>query len=79
MLDDVLHNQCVQDTDVDQAMAVEVDQAMAVEVDQAMAEDTVETDQLETNTKEEVVHVHHMEDKVEIQRRSGSLTLKDKD
>ena len=79
MLDDVLHNQCVQDMDVDQVMAVEVDQVMAVAEDQVMAGDVVETDRLEINTKEEVVDVHHMEDKVEIQRKNGSLTLKDKD
>jgi len=79
MLDDVLHNQCVQDMDVDQVMAEEVDQVMAGVEDQVMVEDAVEMDLPETNTKEEVVHVHRMEDKVEIQRRSGSLTLKDKD
>ena len=39
----------------------------------------VEPVQLETNTKEEVVDVHHMEDRVATVRRSGSLTLKDKD
>ena len=56
--------------DVDQVMVVEVDQVMVVEV---------ETVQLETNTKEEVAHEHHMEDKVATVRRSGNLTLKDKD
>ena len=65
--------------DVDQVMVVEIDQVMVVVEDQAMVVDVVETDQLGINTKEEVVDVHHMEDKVEIQRRSGSLTLKDKD
>jgi len=80
MLDDVLHNQCVQDTDVDQVMVVEVDQVMVVvEVDQVMVVVEVETVQLEINTKEEVVHEHHTEDKVAITRRSGNLTLKDKD
>ena len=64
--------------DADQVMVVETDQVMVVE-DQVMVVDAVEMDQLETNTKEEVVHVHLMEDKVEIQRRSGSLTLKEKD
>ena len=73
MLDDVLHNQCVQVMDVDQVMAEEVDQVMAVVEDQVMAVDAVEMDQQETNTKEEAVHVHPTEDKVEIQRKSGSL------
>jgi len=50
-----------------------------VEVDQVMVVVEVETVQLETNTKEEVVHEHHMEDKVATVRRSGNLTLKDKD
>ena len=79
MLDDVLHNQCVQDMDVDQVMVEEVDQVMVVVEDQVMVVDVVEMDLQGINTKEEVVDVHHMEDKVEIQRRSGSLTLKDKD
>ena len=88
MLDDVLHNQCVQDTDVDQVMAVaEIDQVMAVAEDQVMAVedqvmvavDIVETDLPETNTKEEEVHAHHMEDKTAIVKRNGNLTLKDKD
>ena len=73
MWDDALHNRCVQDMDVDQITVVEVDQVTVVEVDQVTVADVVEMDQLETNTKEEVVHVHHMEDKVEIQRKSGSL------
>ena len=64
--------------DVDQVMVVEVDQVMVVEVDQVMVVE-VETVQLETNTKEEVVDVHHMEDRVATVRRSGNLTLKDKD
>ena len=64
---------------VDQVMAAEVDQVMAGVEDQVMAVDVVEMDLQGINTKEEVVDVHHMEDKVEIQRRSGSLTLKDKD
>jgi len=50
-----------------------------VEVDQVMVVVEVETVQLETNTKEEVAHEHHMEDKVATVRRSGNLTLKDKD
>ena len=78
MWDDVLHNQCVQDTDVDQVMVVEVDQVMVVEVDQVMVVE-VETVQLEINTKDEAVQEHHTEDKVAIIRRSGNLTLKDKD
>ena len=66
--------------DVDQVMVVEADQVMvAVEVDQVMVVVEVETVQLETNTKEEVVDVHHMEDRVATVRRSGNLTLKDKD
>ncbi len=65
--------------DVDQVMVVEVDQVMVVEVDQVMVVVEVETVQLETNTKEEVAHEHHMEDKVATVRRSGNLTLKDKD
>ena len=79
MLDDVSHNQCVQDTDVDQVMGVEIDQVMAVEEDQAMAVDIVKMDLPEINTKEETVHAHHMEDKTVIAKRSGNLTLKDKD
>ena len=71
MLDDVLHNQCVK--------VMDVDQVMAEEVDQVMAEVEVETVQLETNTRKEVVDVHHMEDRVATVRRSGNLTLKDKD
>ena len=71
MLDDVLHNLCVQDTDVDQVMAVAEDQVMAV------AE--IEMDLPEINTKEEAVHAHHMEDKTAIVKRNGNLTLKDKD
>ena len=65
--------------DVDQVMVVEVDQVMVVEVDQVMVAVEVETVQLETNTKEEVVHEHHMEDRVATVRRSGNLTLKDMD
>ena len=81
MLDDVLHNQCVQDMDVDQVMAVVVDdQVMGAEDEQIMAVvDIAEMDLLETNTKEEVVHVQHTEDKIAIPTRSGNLTLKDKD
>jgi len=80
MWENVLHNQCVQDMDVDQAMAEEEDQAMAeVAVDQAMAEDVAEMDLLEINTKEGVVHGHHTEDKTAITKRNGNLTLKDKD
>ena len=70
MLDDVLHNQCVQDMDVDQVMVAE---------DQAMVADVAEMDLPETNTSEEVVHVHHTEDKTVITKRNGNLTLKDKD
>jgi len=79
MLDDVLHNQCVQDTDVDQVMAVAEDQAMVVEEDQVMAAGIVEMDLQEINIKEKEVHVHHTEDKIVTQRKSGNLTLKDKD
>ena len=80
MLDDVLHNQCVQDTDVDQVMAVaEIDQVMAVAEDQVMAVAEIEMDLPEINTKEEAVHAHHMEDKTAIVKRNGNLTLKDKD
>ena len=78
MWDDVLHNQWVPDTVVDQVMVVEVDQVMVVEVDQVMVVE-VETVQLEINTKDEAVQEHHTEDKAETQRRSGNLTLKDKD
>jgi len=52
---------------------------MAVEEDQAMAVDIVKMDLPEINTKEETVHAHHMEDKTVIAKRSGNLTLKDKD
>ena len=65
--------------DVDQVMVAEVDQVMVAVEDQVMVADVVEMDLQGINTKEEVVDVHHMEDKVEIQRRSGSLTLKEKD
>ena len=58
---------------------MDVDQVMVVEADQVKAVVEVETVQLETNTKEEVVDVHHMEDRVATVRRSGNLTLKDKD
>ena len=78
MLEDVLHNQCGQDMDVDQVMVVEVDQVMVVEVDQVMVVE-VEMVQLEINTKDEVVQEHHTVDKVEITKESGNLTLKDKD
>ena len=79
MLDDVSHNQCVQDMDVDRVTAeVAEDQAMVAE-DQAMVADVTEMDPLETNTNEEVVHVHHTEDKTVITKRNGNLTLKDKD
>jgi len=74
MWDGVLHNQCVQDTDADQVMGeAEEDQVMAVMVD------VVEMDQLETNTREKEVYARHMEDKIEIQRKSGNLTLKEMD
>ena len=73
MLEDVLHNQCGQDMDEDQVMVAEVDRVMVAVEDQVMVVDVVETDQQETNTKEEAVHVHPTEDKVEIQRKSGSL------
>ena len=72
MLDDVLHNQCVQDMEEDQVTVAEEDQV-------TVAVDIVETDLPETNTKEEEVHAHHMEDKTAIPKRSGNLTLKDKD
>jgi len=59
---------------------VEDDQVMVVvEDDQVMVVDIVETDLLEINTKEEVVHVQHTEDKTAIPTRNGNLTLKDKD
>ena len=74
MWDDVLHNQCVQDMEDDQVMVA------VVEDDQVMvAVDIAETDRLEINTREEVVHVHHTEDKTAIPTRNGNLTLKDKD
>ena len=79
MLDDVLHSQCVQDMEDDQVMVVEDDQVMVVEDDQVMVVDIAETDLLEINTKEEVVHVQHTEDKTAIPTRNGNLTLKDKD
>ena len=80
MLDDVLHNQCVQDMEDDQVIVVEDDQVMVVvEDDQVMVVDIAETDLLEINTKEEVVHVQHTEDKTAIPTRNGNLTLKDKD
>ncbi len=69
--DDVLHNQCVQGMDVDQVMVAEIDQVMVAE-DQVMVADVVEMVQQGTNTREEVVHVHHMEDKVAITKRSGN-------
>jgi hypothetical protein len=53
--------------------------AAVVEDDQVMAVDIAETDLLEINTKEEVVHVQHTEDKTAIPTRNGNLTLKDKD
>ena len=66
--------------DVDQVMVVEADQVMVVvEADQVMVVVEAETVQLETSTKEEVVDVHHMEDRVATVRRSGNLTLKDMD
>ena len=52
-------------------MVEETDQVMVAE-DQVMVADVVEMVQQETNTKEEVVHVHHMEDKVAITKRSGN-------
>ena len=58
--------------DADQVMVVETDQVMVVVEDQVMVADVVEMVQQETNTKEEVVHVHHMEDKVAITKRSGN-------
>jgi len=39
----------------------------------------VEMDLQEINTKEKEVHVHHTEDKIVTTKRSGNLTLKDKD
>ena len=80
MLDDVLHNQCVQDMEEDQVTVAEEDQVTVAEEDQVtVAVDIVETDLPETNTKGEEVHVHHMEDKIAIPKRNGNLTLKDKD
>ena len=79
MSDDELPNLCAQDMDVDQVMVADVDQVMVADVDQVMVADTREMDLQEINTKEEGVHVHHMEDKVAIVERSGNLTLKDKD
>jgi len=82
MLEDVLHNQCVQVMAVDQAMVeAEEDQTIVlVDVDQAMVEaDIIEMDLLETNTKEEEVDAHHTEDKAVTLKRNGNLTLKDKD
>ena len=43
MWEDVLHNQCVQDMDVDQVMAEEVDQVMAEAEDQVMVVDVAKT------------------------------------
>ena len=52
MLDDVLHNQCVQDTDVDQVMVVEADQVMvAVE------------DQVADRVIVQVIHINHQQEK----------------
>jgi hypothetical protein len=80
MLDDVLHNQCVQDMEEDRVMvAVAEDQVMVAVEDRVMVADIVETDLQETNTKEKEVHVHHMEDKTATPKRSGNLTLKDKE
>ena len=82
MLDDVLHNLCVQDTDEDHHMVlVEEDQVMVlVEEDQVMVlVDTIEIHLQETNTKKEELHVQRMEDKVVIVEKNGNLTLKDKD
>ena len=80
MLDDVLRNQCGQGTDVDQVMVVEDDQVMVVvEDDQVMVVGIAEMDLQETNTREEVMHAHHTEDKTVIPKRNGNLTLKDKD
>ena len=78
MLDDVLHNQCVQDMDVDRVTVAEDDRVTVAE-DQAMVADVVEMDLLEINTKERVVHGHHTEDRIVITKRNGNLTLKDKD
>ena len=72
MSDDVLHNQCVQGMDADQVMVEETDQVMVVVEDQVMVVDVVEMVQQETNTREEVVHVHHMEDKAAITKRNGN-------
>ena len=82
MLEDVLHNQCVQGMDVDQAMVAVEDQAMVAVEDQAMvavedqamvAVDVVEMDLLEINTKERAVHDHHMEDRTVPLRKNGNL------
>ena len=82
MLEDVLHNQCVQDMDVDHHIVQVVeDQVMVVvDVDQVMVVvDVAEMDLQEINTKKEEVHVHHTDDKAAIVEKNGSLTLKDKD
>jgi hypothetical protein len=63
----------------DQVMVAEDQVMVAVAEDQVMVADIIETDLQETNTKEEDVHVHHMEDKTATPKRSGNLTLKDKD
>jgi hypothetical protein len=60
-------------------VVVEDDQVMVVVEDQVMVADIVGMDQLEINTREEEVHVHRTEDKIVTLRRSGNLTLKDKD
>ena len=79
MLEDVLHNRCVQDMDVDRVTVAGAEEQAMVAEDQAMVADVAEMDLPETNTSEEVVHVHHTEDKTVITKRSGNLTLKDKD
>ena len=82
MLDDALHNLCVQDMEEGHLMVlVEEDQVMVlVEEDQVMVlVVTTEIHLQETNTKKEEPHDQHMEDKVVIVERNGNLTLKDKD
>jgi hypothetical protein len=59
-------------------VAVE-DQVMVAVEDQVMVAGIVEMDLQEINTREEVVHVQHTEDKTAIPTRNGNLTLKDKD
>ena len=63
----------------DQVMVAAEDQVMVAAEDQVMVAGIVEMDLQEINTREEVVHVHHIEDKTAIPTRNGNLTLKDRD